>query len=270
MKIAADWHPQGLGRALGYLVGALVLGTAFPHLLKAFGHHLPWRHVLVTTSSLATGGALLLFLTVPDGPHRRAPLPFSWRAIPHIFRFPEFRAVAFGYFGHMWELYAWWAFVPAFLTAWNLLHPASPLSVPLWSFAAIAAGSLGCVLGGHWSQQLGSPRVAFLMLAVSGICCLLSPLFLSLPPAFLLAVLFLWGFTIVADSPQFSTLVARTAPPAYVGTALTLTNCLGFALTIGSIQLLTALQGIISPRWWYLLLLPGPLFGLWQFRRLLR
>ncbi len=269
MKISADWHAQGLGRALGYLVGALVLGTAFPHLLRAVGGHLPWKLVLAATSALAALGGVVLVLTVPDGPHRRSPPRFSWQVLPQIFRFPEFRASAFGYFGHMWELYAWWAFVPALLTVYNRLHPGAGLSVPLWSFATIGVGSLGCVIGGYWSLRVGSARVAFGLLATSGVCCLLSPLLLDLPPALLIVTLLVWGFAVVGDSPQFSTLVARSAPASYVGTALTMSTCLGFALTIISIQLLTALQEVVSERWWYLALAPGPLFGLWKTRKLL-
>ena len=269
MKIAADWHAQGLGRALGYLVGALVLGTAFPHLLKAVGGHLPWKLILAATSALAALGGGALVLTVPNGPHRAAPPRFSGQVIPQLFRFPAFRAAVFGYFGHMWELYAWWAFVPALLTAYNRLHPGWALGVPLWSFVTIGVGSLGCVCGGYWSQRVGSPRVAFGLLATSGVCCLLSPLLLDLPPALLLAMLLVWGFAVVGDSPQFSTLVARTAPVPYVGTALTIGNCVGFALTIISIQLLTALQTVVSVRWWYLVLAPGPIVGLWQTARLL-
>ncbi len=269
MKIAADWYAQGLGRALGYLVGALVLGTAFPHLLKALGGHLPWKLILAATSALAALGGLVLVLTVPNGPHRAAPRHFSWQVMPQIFHFPEFRAAVFGYFGHMWELYAWWAFLPALLTTYNRVHPAAALGVPLWSFVAIGMGSLGCVGGGYWSLRVGSPRVAFGLLAISGGCCLLSPLLLDLPPALFLTTLLVWGFAVVGDSPQFSTLVARTAPASYVGTALTIGNCLGFALTIVSIQLLTTLQEIVSVRWWYLALAPGPAFGLWKTAQLL-
>lgn len=267
MKIASDWHEKGLGKALGYLVGALVLGTAFPHLLKSLDSHLSWKMILPATSGLAFCGGLLMLLTLPDGPYRRKAPRFSWGVIPQVFRFPEFRKAAYGYFGHMWELYAWWAFVPAFLAAYPEGYGEVPLSIPLWSFAAIAMGCLGCVLGGYWSMKVGSPKVAFGMLAVSGGCCFLSPLFFSAPLPLFVIMLLVWGFAVVGDSPQFTSTVARTAPPTFVGTALTLVNCLGFSLTIASIQLLTALQHRMAPAFWFLLLLPGPVFGLFNIRR---
>jgi len=269
MKISADWFAQGLGKALGYLVGALVLGTAFPHLIKATSATLPWGAVLLATSGLAVLGGLLLFFTVGDGPGRKPAPRFEWGAIPRIFRFGEFRAAAFGYFGHMWEVYAVWAFVPAMLYGFNAMQGEN-LNVPLWSFFVIAAGGLGCVVGGYVSLKKGSPKVAFWMLLVSGACCLFSPLFFFWSKWLFLAVLLIWGFTVVADSPQFSAIVARTAPGMYVGTALTIVNCIGFALTVLSIQLLTYLQGKIPGAWWYVFLLPGPVFGLVNIRRLVR
>ena len=233
MKISADWFAEGLGKVLGYLVGALVLGTAFPHLLKATSASLPWGTILLATSGLALLGGLLLFFTVGDGPNRRPATRFEWNAIPQIFRFGEFRAAAFGYFGHMWELYAMWAFVPLMLAGFNEMHGEN-LNVPLWSFLIIAAGGLGCVAGGYISLKKGSPKVAYWMLLISGTCCLLSPLFFFWSKWLFVAALLVWGFTVVGDSPQFSTVVARTAPKIYVGTALTIVNCIGFGLTIFS------------------------------------
>ena len=218
MKISADWFAKDLGRALGWLVGALVCGTAFPHLLKAFGASFSWKMVVTATSILALlGGALLLF-AVGDGPHRRPAPKFQWSAIPHIFHSPDFRAAAFGYFGHMWELYAMWAFTPLLLAAYNEAH-GTAIPVALWSFLVIAVGSLGCVLGGYSSLKKGSPQVAFTMLLTSGMCCLLSPLLFLSPTWIFLPFLIVWGFSVVGDSPQFSSLVARTAPGEYVGTA---------------------------------------------------
>jgi MFS family permease len=187
--------------------------------------------------------------------------------IRKMFAYRDFRAAAVGDFGHMWELYAFWAFVAVFRSEF-LAERGLRGQVSAWSFGLIAAGSLGCVLGGYVSLRRGSARVAFAMLLTSGAFCLFSPwLFLYLPPVALLGALFLWGFAVVGDSPQFSTLVARTAPGDYVGSALTLVNCLGFSITILSIQLLSWVQIQFPARWLFLPLTLGPVFGLWAIRR---
>lgn len=266
MKIASDWYAKGLGKALGYLVGALVLGTAFPHLLKVLGQSLPWEMILWTTSGLAVLGGILLYVFVPDGPNRKAGAKFEWNALPKIFGFSEFRAAAFGYFGHMWELYTFWAFTPLILSTYNNLNQ-TELNVSLWSFIIIGIGTLGCIIGGYISLKKGSAKVAFGMLLISGLCCLLSPLFFQLPPLLFLIGMLIWGFTVVGDSPQFSTIVAKTAPSLYIGTALTIVNCIGFALTIVSIQVLNYLQEILGVTNVFLILLIGPLVGLFSIRK---
>jgi len=259
MRIAAGWCRDGLGAALGFLVGALVLGTAFPHLLKGLGYALPWDGVMLAVSCLAALGGLAMLALVPDAaPAARAPR-FDPRALATIFRVRAFRASAFGYFGHMWELYAFWAFVPMILAA---QAPDRGLNVSLWSFAVIAAGTLGCAAGGLTSLRVGSARVAFAQLGASGLCCAVSPLLFFAPTPLFLAFLLFWGVVVVGDSPQFSALNAQSAPRELVGSALTIANCIGFAITIASIQLLNAASSVIGPQWLYLILLPGPLFGL--------
>jgi MFS family permease len=265
MKIAAGWYREGLGNALGFLVGALVLGTAFPHLLKALGQSWPWQSVLFGVSLVAALGGVAMYLLVPDGPNLAKAARFDPRALATTFASKGFRASCFGYFGHMWELYAFWAFVPVALATCAPGH-----SVPLWSFVVIAAGALGCVGGGLASLRAGSARVACIQLSASGVCCLLSPLLLLAPPAVVLAYLFFWGIVVVGDSPQFSALNAANAPRESVGTALTFGNCVGFAITIGSIQLLNALSGAIPVEYLFLLLAPGPVLGLLAMRPLLR
>ncbi len=262
MKISADWYAKGLGKALGYLVGALVLGTAFPHLMKTFTETLPWATVLVATSLLATLGGVSIYFLVPDGPHRQASPPFSWSALPLIFKKKNFRRAAFGYFGHMWELYALWASVPALLYYYKDYRPEASFTISLWSGLIIAMGALGCVWGGYLSLRWGSQRIAMAMLVVSGLCCLVSPLLSALPLPLYLAVVLLWGLTVVGDSPQFSTLVAQNAPKAYKGTALTIVNSLGFAITIVSIQGLKWMSDLLPERYIYLLLFLGPLLGI--------
>ncbi|RPD47976.1 MFS transporter [Hymenobacter sediminis] len=263
MKIAADYFEAGLGRSLGFLVGALVLGTAFPHLLRAAATQLPWQYVTVATSGLAVLGGVGLVLLVPDGPYRRAGQQLQLTAFLTGFREPEFRAAALGYFGHMWELYTFWAFVPVLLAAYNRLHPGAELPVPLLSFLIIGVGSLACVGSGLLSQRLGPRPVATAALALSGVCCVGSPLVLgSGSVALLLGFLFFWGVVVVADSPLFSTLVAQHAPAASRGTLLTIVNCLGFALTIASIQLTGLLARSLPPQYLLLPLAVGPALGL--------
>lgn len=188
-------------------------------------------------------------------------------ALALIFRVRLFRASSFGYFGHMWELYAFWAFVPVVLAA----HAGGgALDVPTWSFAIIAAGAAGCVAGGRISLRYGSARVAFVQLAASGLCCALSPLLFYASPALFLAFLIFWGIVVVGDSPQFSALNAAHAPRALVGSALTIANCLGFAITIASIQLLSYVSITFDPAWLFVLLVPGPVLGLIALKPLLR
>ena len=269
MKIAAGWYQRDLGSALGFLVGALVVGTAFPHALKGLGQALPWQGVMAGVSALALLGGVLMLVLVPDGPFRGKAAQFDPRALAVIFRMPRFRASSFGYFGHMWELYAFWAFVPLALAA-HASAAGSRLNVPLWAFAVIAAGAAGCALGGLVSIRHGSAPVAFAQLAASGLCCLASPLLFHAPTALYLAFLVFWGVAVVGDSPQFSALNASNAPPELVGSALTIANCIGFAVTIFSIQLLNALSMSVAAQWLFLPLAVGPAVGLFAMAPLLR
>jgi len=268
MKIAAGWYDQGLGRALGYLVGALVLGTAFPHLIRAAGAELNWQLVVAWVSLLAVSGGAAMLLLVPDGPHLPRASAFDPRALVVIFRSRRFRASACGYFGHMWELYTFWAFVPLLLIAYSRRHEIA-IDVSLWSFAIIAAGAVACAVGGVISSRAGSAPVAALLLAVSGLCCLLSPLLFAAGLPVFLAFLLLWGFSVSSDSPQFSALNAANAPREFVGSALTVVNSIGFLITIPSIHLADAMLAQMDPRYLFWLLAPGPALGLWAFRPLL-
>jgi len=268
MKIAAGWYAQGLGRALGYLVGALVLGTAFPHLVRSSGADFPWQQVMLVVSALSIVGGFVMLMLVPDGPHLPKGSVFNPNALKIIFRSRHFRASAFGYFGHMWELYTLWAFIPLLLLAYSNIND-SALNVPLWSFVVIASGFIGSAVGGIVSSRLGSARVAAVQLAISGACCLLSPLLFNSSPPVFLSFLLLWGITVVGDSPQFSALNAENAPREYVGSALTIVNSIGFLITIFSIQLASAMLAQFGPRYIFLLLVPGPMIGLWMLRPLL-
>jgi len=265
MKIAADYYDKDLGKSLGFLVGALVLGTAFPHFLKTFtgNEGLAWRSVIFATSSLAAIGGLLIFLFVPNGPFRKAKGKFEVSAIFKVFRNKNLSRAAFGYFGHMWELYTFWAFVPIILATYKVSFPHQDFDISFWSFIIIGIGGLSCVFGGYISEIVGVKRTAASALFLSGLCCLIFP-FITLQPSaiFLISFLCFWGIFVIADSPLFSTLVAKHAPPAIKGTALTLVNSIGFAITIVSIQLITYLNQQF-PVYSLSLLAIGPAFGLW-------
>jgi MFS family permease len=216
MKIAAGWYRKGLGQALGYLVGALVVGTAFPHLLKSTAQSIPWEQVILSISAISALGGVLMLLLVPDGPYAVKGTQINSKAFGIIFKSRNLRSASFGYFGHMWELYTLWAFFPVLIKAYGAMAQ-QPLNVSLWSFWVIAVGCLGCVGGGLLSSKLGSPSIAFFQLLVSGICCLLSPFFFHAPAGIFLGFLLLWGIVVVGDSPQFSALTAQTAPGELVG-----------------------------------------------------
>lgn len=268
MKIAADYFEKGLGKSLGYLVGALVIGTAFPHLLKEMTHAFPWKSVLVGTSSLAVLGGVLMVGLVPDGPYRKPSQKLHLSAFLKVFQNGKFRSAAFGYFGHMWELYAFWAFVPLMLKTYTMVHHAETFNIPLLSFLIIAIGGLACVLGGYLAQALDTKRVAFMALLLSGLCCLVSPLlFAQTSEMVFVAFLLFWGMVVIADSPLFSTLVAQNALPELKGTALTIVNCVGFAITIISIQLLNGLRILTDTNGIYMVLALGPILGLWALSK---
>lgn len=263
MKIAADHYEKGLGKSLGFLVGALVVGTAFPHLVKDITGDFPWKSVLVLTSILGAFGGLLMFIMVPDGPYRKPGNKLEILASFTVFRNHKFRSVAFGYFGHMWELYAFWAFVPMILETYSIKHPETAFNIPLLSFLIIGIGGLACVLGAYLSQTLGTKQIAFITLLLSCGCCLFSPLmFLIESESFFISFLLLWGMVVIADSPMFSTLVAQNASAEIRGAALTIVNCIGFSITIISIQLLNVLQAKMNPIYIYIILALGPILGL--------
>ena len=263
MKIAADYYQKGLGKSLGFLVGALVIGTAFPHLLKGLTIEFPWRVVIIFTSCLACVGGLLMLLFVPNGPYRKSNQKFDFSAWLKVFKIQKFRSAAFGYFGHMWELYAFWAFVPVILKNYSVTHPNVTFNIPILSFIIIGVGGIACVIGGYLSQLFGAKKIATTALLLSCICCLISPFLLSTnySPALIIFLIF-WGMVVIADSPLFSTLVAQNALPESKGTALTIVNCIGFSITILSIQLINILNVSWNPKYVYIILAIGPILGL--------
>jgi MFS family permease len=267
MKIATDYYRKGLGNALGFLVGALVLGTALPHLLKDSMHSFSWETVLLSISGLSIFGGCLLVIFVNNGPYRKKGTSLDLTICFKIFKNRKFRKASFGYFGHMWELYTFWAFVPILLKTYSDMYAKVQFNIPLLSFFIIGIGSISCVLGSYLAKRYGTKKTAFYCLLLSCTCCLATPLFFLIENKmlFILFLLF-WGFVVIADSPLFSTLIAQNAPESDKGTAITIVNCIGFSITILSIQLVSAQYHSTNSIFVYLLLAIGPVLGLISLR----
>ncbi len=263
MKIAADYFEKGLGKSLGFLVGALVLGTAFPHLAKDISGAFSWKFVLILTSLFSTIGGVLMLTMIPDGPHQTRKNKLDVSTFITVFQNRKFRAAAFGYFGHMWELYAFWAFVPAILKTYETEHPSAGFNIPLLTFMIIGIGGVSCVISGYIAPWGGTKKTARWALALSCICCLISPIIftIKLQSVFVTFLIF-WGMVVIADSPLFSTLVAQNTSSQTKGTALTIVNCIGFSITIISIEIINVLYNSIDPTHIYIILAVGPILGL--------
>jgi len=270
MKIMATWFREGRGVAIGILVGALTIGSATPWLIRGLTA-LPWRHTLLAASGLAVLAAIVVVLLVREGPNRFPSARFDPRMALAVFRARGPRLACFGYFGHMWELYAMWAWIGLFLFASAEAAGASgyagmPPSTA--TFAVIASGALGCWLGGVASDRWGRTAATIAAMAASGVCAATIGLTFAGRPALTLALALVWGITVVADSAQFSTAITELSPPAYVGTALTMQTCVGFAITNVSIWLLLPVVNAVGWRWAFATLAIGPALGVVAMARL--
>ena len=259
MKLTGSWAPSARrGLAFGVMIGALTLGSALPHLIRGLGD-LPWRGVMGAAAGCAALGALLAATGVREGPQfarGTPPRPHPRYALT-MFRERGPLLVNLGYFGHMWELYALWTWLPSFLLAG---HPGPDVS--LLAFAAIGlAGVAGCLAGGWAADRFGRSPAAVAALTISGACCLLSPLFFTAPPYAIVVFAMVWGAAVIADSGVFSTALSEVADKRYVGTALTAQTAIGFALTVVTIQLVPVVADVTGWRWAFWLLVPGPLAG---------
>jgi len=269
MKLVASWFRSHLGWRLGVLVGALTLGTAFPYLIQTVGSQFSWRTLAGTASILALGGGCLVLMALSDGPFLKDRAPFDTRMLWRVFAHLPFRKTAFGYFGHMWELYAFWSMIIFYLgTRFQSDDPSASRGLSLLAFLIIGTGSLGCILGGWVSRRIGEKKVAKFSLMVSCILCFTSGILYELNPGLLVAVLLIWGFFVVSDSPQFSALAVRYCPPQYTGTALTVQNGFGFIITVISIQLTPWMADILGWKWALTFLGLGPLIGLYFIQQL--
>ncbi|QNN62373.1 MFS transporter [Leucobacter denitrificans] len=279
VKVTASWFRQGRALAMGIMIGATALGSATPHLITGFGAPLPWRTLLTATSVLC-GVAALIALMIREGPNRQERAPLRPGYLLDMFRDPAQRRVNLGYFGHMWELYGFWTWLPMYLTASLVITQAqtSPdtallegqieSTVGMLSYLVIGiCGAAGCVLAGIVAKKLGSCRVASWSLAMSGVCCVASIAVFGLSTWILIPFLCVWGVSVVADSAQFSAELSHKADPRYVGTALTLQMAVGFLITAVTIQIVPIIAAEFGWRWSFLVLALGPLCGVLAMKK---
>ena len=268
LKLMSTWFRRGRGSALGILVGALVVGNAMPHLLNGLGG-LEWRAVIAATSVLTLTGGLVAEFAVRDGPYPFPKAVFDPRQAGRIFANHGVRLASFGYFGHMWELFAMYAWFLAFFSDHLVAHgTAGGPAAAYGTFAVIAIGGMGCWVGGLLGDRWGRTRTTALMMAASAACAVLIGLLFGAPSWVVLLVGLVWGFTAVADSPLFSTMVTELADQAYVGTAVALQLAIGFTLTVATIWLIPLLVEAVGWRWAFAVLAPGPVLGMIAMLRL--
>ena len=267
MKILATWFRHGRGLALGALVGALTLGKATPYLVNGIGSA-NWRHNVLFVSLLAVIGAVIVLLFVRDGPMGLPAARFDWKQVGRVFSNRGVRLANFGYFGHMWELYAMWTWIPFMIRASLSLRKSDPSLAEVAVFLVIGCGAAGCVIAGLIADRIGRTIVTSAAMAVSGSCCLLIGFAFGAHPILLLTIAAIWGASVVADSAQFSACVTELGDPQYLGTALTIQTCLGFLLTTISIQLISRIEKLFGWRYAFVVLAPGPLLGVLAMLRL--
>lgn len=268
MKMTATWFASHRGLAIGTVVGALTAGKATPYLVRALGG-IDLTALVVTSSSATLTAALLIAALYREGPHAFARRPFQWSLVATVFRHAPTRSAIGGYCGHMLELYAVWAWIPAYLGA-SAAQGNRVADVDLAAFVAIASGALGCIVGGAVADRTGRAEWTIAALAGSGLCCLLSAAVFGSAWPLVVAFVSVWGFLIVADSAQFSAIVTEVAPSHAVGTALTIQTSVGFALTGLTIQGVALAAEIVGWQWAFVSLALGPALGIAAVKPLVR
>lgn len=263
-KLMATWFRRGRAPALGTLAGAIAVGSAAPHFINGAGG-LDWHVVVFGTSALTLLGGLLAWRFVPEGPYPFPRAPFDPRQVRLVLRNRGVRLASLGYFGHMWELFAMWAWILVFLRDG---HGAGGATAAYATFAVIAAGALGCVGAGLLADRVGRAETAAGAMIVSALCAVAIGFAVDAPTWLVVGLAIVWGIAVIADSALFSTLVTEHADQAYVGTALALQLAIGFALTVVTIWVVPILEESIGWRWTFAFLAPGPALGVVAMLRL--
>lgn len=272
LKLISTWFVRDRGLALGCVIAALTIGSAFPHLLRATTSGLDWKLVVQVTSLLTLVGAVLMGRYALEGPNPFAQAIFDPGQIGRVLRNKPVMLANVGYFGHMWELYAMWGWFLAFTNA--ALHPQgwSPSSASMITFIVIGSGALGCVLGGALADRIGRTATTSIMMGMSGLCAVLIGFTFDAPIWVFMLISILWGITVIGDSAQFSAMVTEVGESSFVGTALALQLGLGFALTVIAIRIVPMLADYLGEwRWAFIVLAPGPIIGtiaMWRLRAL--
>jgi MFS family permease len=266
-KLMSTWFRKGRGTALGTLAGAIILGNATPHLVNGLGG-VDWRSVIYTTSMLSALGGLVA-VRVRDGPYPFPRSVFDPRQVGLVFANRGVRLASIGYFGHMWELFAMYAWFLIFFSHQLTIEGGSAFPRAAFvTFIVIAMGSVGSLAGGLLADRWGRTKTAALMLTISGLCSLVIGLSFGGPTWLVILIGLIWGFAVVADSAQFSAMVTEVGDQAYVGTALTMQQAVGFTVTVVTIWLIPLIEDVVTWRWTFTILALGPLVGIAAMLRL--
>ena len=268
MRIIATWTKEDRGLGIGLMVGALTIGSASPHIVNALGGVGDWKMVIYSAAGFAALGGLIALLFIKDGPYRTSTPKFNWKYVGQVVRNRELVLANIGYLGHMWELFAMWAWIQVFLTASFSLVGLSEVWASAVAFAVIGIGGLGSIAAGQLADRFGRTTLTILSLVTSGVCSLVVGLLFGGNPVALVILCLIWGFAIVADSAQFSAAVSELCQKEYTGTALTLQTSLGFLLTLVTIRLVPTLEGLFGWNWAFAFLALGPAIGIWAMFRL--